>query len=389
MKRKILLCACVAALAFGLYADETTEAFKRLYKIAPSITQKHEILTALVDSSDASAAPFLADVLHELNTTDPSNFDVTQKDAYGKSLRLLCAALGSYRYEAAQDDLMKIASGSGDSLLRSEALIALGRLRSLKHIEGIVMMLESLNLKPTADVQYGEQLAYGCIMALAKMRDIRGWSATFFASNGWYGGRIKQVAAVSLPSIVDDPSPAVLAIIENEAMALRILAMKYEMESKAEKDNKLKACRLALKKGIDSRSAQASDIAAAKTLRKAAIENLVNLADSSAEAVDLYRAAWTTADLDEKLLLLAAFGANKGDAAAAALNEIIMDYNMKRLSEVSSEELERLAKAAIQNAGLTKNQKVLVGLATISANAKWSSGVLKAAEDARKAIQGK
>ncbi len=387
--RKLALCVVLGLAALGLYANENVEAFKRLYLAAPSIVQKYEIMSVLVELSDASSASVLGEALAELNRMDASKFSVTERDAYFKILRLLCAAVGLYRNAESQDDLLKIALSEYEPNLRAEALIALGRLRALKHVEQIVKLLNSTNMASTADPIFGETLAYGCVMALVKMRDIRGWPSVFEASNSWYTGRIKQAAVAALPAMVDDPTPAARSVIESDTMQKRMLALKFVVESKAPAESKINVCRLALKKGIETRSPLNADKSAATTLRRIATESLISLADGKAETVELYKSAYLTADLDERLLLLAAYGANKSDAAALALNEIIFDFNLTRLSDLTSSDVDRLIKAAIQNAGATKNDKVLPSLMAVNANQKWSGSVLKAADDARKQIQAR
>lgn len=389
MKRRILTAACVLLLAAGLGADELTDIYKKLYEVSPSIIQKWELMQSLVDSGSAADAPYYAETLAELNSLDTARFKLAEKEAYEKILRLLCAKLGEYAHRESQDELIKIAAGSGSAVLRSDALVALGKVGGVKHIEIVVRMLEELSIKSVPDKIYGEQLAYGCIMALSKFKDIRGWSPVFDASNGWYSGRIKQLAAAALPSIVDDPTEAAKQAIEDDAIEVKRFALKYAMESKASQANKVSTALLGLKKGIETRSVYLSQMREPGLLRKAAMEYLIELGDSGSESVALCRQAWNPADRDEKLLIMSVYGANASDAAGEALADIITTYNLKRLSEVTSNEEELLMKAAIQNAGKAKNQKAFASLVAVSANSKWSPGVLQEAKLAQDAIKAK
>jgi hypothetical protein len=118
------------------------------------------------------------------------------------------------------------------------------------------------------------------------------------------------------------------------------------------------------------------------------MQDLVGLQDGGLEAVDVCKGQWSVAGLDEKLLILTLYGANKRNEAAVELNSVILDYNRQRADAQTNNELERLAKAAIQNAGKALNPKALPGLKAVRENSRWSVGVLLAAEEALKAILG-
>lgn len=389
MKRRFVITACFFALFNVAFADELTNIYKQLFDASPSMIQKAEIMQSMADSGSAADAPYYGELLQRMNSTDTSLFKLAEREAYDKIVRLLCQKLGEYARKESADDLIKIGAGADTALLRAEALIALGKVGGVQHVEIVARMLADLNIKSIPDRVYGEQLAYGLILCLSKFNDIRGWKPVFNASKGWYSNRIRLLASNALPSMVDDPTEAVKDIINLEDIESKRLALGYELGSKASAANKIAMCVLGLQKGVETRSADPSQRNQPLLLRKLAIENLVKLGDGGQEAVDLCRQAYVPAGIDEKLLIMALYGANKSDAAALALGDIITDSNTRRMSEVSDSTSELITKAAIQNAGKTKNQKALPSLIGISANSKWSPGILQEAKLAQDAIKAK
>jgi hypothetical protein len=389
MKRRLAIAACFLSLVGVIFAEDLSSIYKRLYDSSPSIIQKAELMQYITDSGSAADAPYYAEILIKLNSTDTARFSLSEKDAHEKTVRLMCQKLGEYAYTESQDELIKLARGSGSAIMRADALIALGKVGGVKYIEIVAKMLNDLNMKSISDRIYGEQLAYGLIIALSKFKDIRGWKPAFAASTGWYSGRIKQLASAALPSIAEDPTEAVKDIIELEDPDSKRLALGYELDSKASDANKIAMCVLGLKKGVESRSTDMSIKAQPILLRKLAMENLIKLKDTGIEAVALCRIAYNTAEMDEKLLILSLYGTNKSDAAALAMASILNDHNTKRMTDVSSASIDQIMIATLVNAGLTKNEKLYDSVVTVSINNLWSPSVIQAAKKAMVAIKAK
>ena len=138
------------------------------------------------------------------------------QDLYGRTVRILAQALGDYKYADAAPVLWDAAQQVPDALARAEAIMALGKMRALDYVERIALKLRDLNLQPTQDRDAGEKLAYGCIVALDKFKDARGFSPVFFATDAWYSLRVRQEAAKALPGIADDPTDPIKDIIGAE-----------------------------------------------------------------------------------------------------------------------------------------------------------------------------
>lgn len=370
------------------FADETAQVYQRLYSKAKTFNQKIAAMNSLLELNDPATAPTLADALKELIKVDRASLSVQNQDSYDRLVRIVSAGLGAYRYVDAQDDLMLIGQSKSGAVVRAEALLSLGKMKSTKYAETIALMLRDLNFKPTDNVDEGEILAYGCIQSLESMRDPIGWSPVFIASQAWYSQRVKKAAEDALPNIMEDPTDIVNQVLQADLTSSKIAALKYEIASKAPNDKKIASALAAFSVGNKSRTDKNIDKAALKTLRINAMKGLISLNDKGADSTAQCITAWEVADVDEKLTILATLGANGSDTAAGALSDIINDYNNQKDSGLVYDELDRLAKAAIQNAGLTKNKKVEMSLLSVKANNKWSGSVLQAAADALKNIRG-
>jgi hypothetical protein len=91
-------------------------------------------------------------------------------------------------------------------------------------------------------------------------------------------------------------------------------------------------------------------------------------------------------DDEERLLGLSALGANGEDPAAEALRDIILKLNAEQRSGVSDETRNRMAKAAIENAAISRNRLLKPALMSVAANDRWSGGIILAAQNAMKEI---
>jgi hypothetical protein len=370
-------------------ADESFAVYQRLFQKATTLKQKYSIMMSLTEMNDPQTASVMADAVRSAMLVDRARLSAQDRDYFDKVLRLSIAGLGTYKALDMQDQLMTIAVSDGDVLVRAEALIALGRMRALKHVERMSLLLKDLNLGAGDDKDGMEKLAGGAIVGLGKMGDIRGWEQVFFASQGWYSRRVKQSAEESLLSMVDDPTEAVKKIIDAEPPPLKLAALDYETASKAPAAKKSEVAVLAFKEGAGNAGQTAQDKTAYKYLRQTAMEQLIANGYKDGAIVEDFHAAWAVADQDERLLIMAALGANGSDRAADELSAIITAYNLQREQDAVKEETDRMAKAALQNAAKTGNQRVLAAVVSVTMNDKWSGGVLLAANEAQKALKGK
>jgi hypothetical protein len=393
MKRLILAPLAFALMtalgAPSLFGSELTEVYRQIYLESVSLREKYNAAQELIALDDRSIAPILSEAFAELIRTQNNYKEATEKALYGQTVRLIAGALGEYKYADSASLLWDAVQQVEDPLARSEALIALGRMRAMDYAEKIALMLRNLDFAPTADTDAGEKLAYGCIVALEKLKDVQGFAPVFFATDGWYSQRVRQQALRSLPNITSDPTDPVKELITNEATPRKIKALQLELGSAAPEARKTETATLALSlghlKADANKRAEAKDFG---DLRKLALRGLIGLKAANADAVDPMTTSYANGfDDEERLLALAALGTNATDGAATALRDILMKLNDDIKNGLSDETKVRMAEAAIAGAAATRSPIVRPVLVMIANNNKMSNRLINAAQAALKNLK--
>ena len=386
MKRLIPLLVLLLAGAV-LAADEMTEVYRRIYLESEGLGQKYSAILNLVGLGDRETAPVIAEAFSDLLREQSNYGSPSDRELLSRGLRVTASALGDYKYTEAAPSLWAAVEQAADPLARAEALIALGKVRAAGYAERISLLLRDLNLKPTADIDSGEKMAFAAILALEKLRDGRGFAPVFFATDAWYSQRVRQQAERSLPNIADDPTDPIKAIIASETPERILKALKAEVASKAAPSRKAEAALLALKTGHQKAPRDKAEERVYGELRKLALRALITNKAAGAEPVEPCLASYDRGvDEEERLLGLSALGVNAGDEAAKALSGVILKLNDEQRSGVTSELRNRMAKAAVENAGLTRNKLVRPALVLVASNDTWSGGIILAAKNAAASI---
>jgi hypothetical protein len=388
MKRILIPLAFLVAVLPAAIADETTEIYMTLYRQAETLQQKYAAVVNLVSLNDKTTAPVISSALEELLQNQKSYSGRTEAELYGRTILVLARALGDYKYSPAADFLWDVVQQVPEPLAKAEALMSIGKMRDLGYAERIALLLRDLNFQPSTDRDAGEKVAYGAIIALGKLKDARGFSPVFFAADAWYSQRVRLQAAQALPDIAADPTDPIKEIIGAEPEPDRkTRALKAEDASKAPPERKVEAALLALSLGHLKSPRDPAEARAFAGLRKLALRMLIVNKAAGADSVDGCLSSFSKGyDDEEKLLGLSALGSNGSDPAATALRDLILKMNQDQRSGLSGESRVRMAKAAMENAGVSKNKILKPALLAVSMNDSWSSGVLLAAQAALKAM---
>jgi len=353
----ILICALGLMVAGTVLADETIEVWSRLYRTSTSLSEEFTIMQNVVQLNDHASVPLMVEALQKLLIDESTIKGATDRDTYRQYLTLLLDALGSFKATEAAPFAYQVVQTGDDPLVKAEALIALGKMRATDYVEPIVVLLNGLNLGPGASPENNEKLAYGCIIALAKMRDIRGYAPVFYSSVGWYSKRIKALAETSLADLADDPTDALISVIHSDNFSLRIRALAFEAKSKAAADRKATVALAALGEGHRTQSNDVQQNGLLSQLRTDAMTLLVQTGSKDPDAVDLLkRSAEQGLDINEKVIAVYALGTNGTDPATKALSTLLMALNdQERVGKVSGDN-DRLAMATVKALGATKNK---------------------------------
>jgi hypothetical protein len=383
----ISMVAAIAAATVPAFADETARVYGRILADAETIQQKYTAATSAVSIDDPELAPYISDALDWALAARSSVKPGPERETYERLTRVLLKKLGDARYVNAAASVMRAVDDSPDPLTKAEALIALGSMRAVEYAQRVSLLLRDLNNQPTADRDYGEKVAYGCVLSLERMRSPLGFAPLFFASEGWYSKRVRDQAERSLAFILEDPSDAVGAIIATETPPRMIRALDLEFRSTAPASGKARVAALALARGIDLNPRNRTEQNQLSELRVKAMNFLAAVGPGDGSVSPSLAEAYRVGSPDERLVALKALGAERSPASAIALRDIIVDMNSAQSAGLVDETRTVLMRAALQAAAVNAGKELAPAIQVVLINAGWSSGVVSLASAAQKALQ--
>jgi len=385
--KRIILAGLLSLITSFIFASEELDIYTWLYHGSANATERIGVLRNVVEAKLDGAGELYAEALAQLILEQPRMRTSAEKEAADSLARLLATLLGENKYTAAANDLWRTVEIFDNPLVKADALIALGRIRSEAHLELIVRLLEDLNLNPAADREKGEKIAYGAIQSLEKYRNIAGYSPVFFAASAWYSRRVKDQAVATLPYIVDDPSDAISSIIKSGTYEIKLLGLQKENESKASAAAKSGVAQLGLDEAWKSVTNDVKERVTLSRIRKLSIEMLVRYGSSTPEAVPLLERCYKEGiDMEEKLGAVTALSMNKNEAAAQALSSFLLLMNAKRRANDITQEDERIVRALIPALGTQGSTKGRIALQQVELT-DWTNAVKVLAAEALKKLR--
>jgi len=383
----LALVIALATVSNSALADESVRVYGIILAEAETVDQKYAAATSAAALNDPAIAPYLADALDWALGARSAIKAGPERETYERLTRVLLKGLGEAKYSNAADSAMRAVDDSPDPLTRAEALIALGSMRAVEFAERIALLLRDLNNQPTEDRDAGEKLAYGCVIALEKMRSPVGFSPLFFASEGWYSKRVRDQAEQSVTILLDDPSDAISALFPVESPPRLIRALELELRSTAPAEGKTRIAALALARGISYSPRNRTEQNQLAELRIKAMNFLATSGPGNGSTTVNIAEAYRIGSYDERLVALKALGYEKTSTSALALRDIILEIDSAQRAGLVDETRNALMRSALQNAAINANKELAPAIQTVLINAGWSSGVLTLASAAQKALQ--
>ncbi len=379
----LLIIFVFSGLAFG---DEVTEVWSRLYEKAISYQQKYDIMLNIVELQNRDIIPTLVKALGELTEI----VNVNKKDAeIVKKLKILTIRkLGDLKAAQASDLIFDVVRNTKDPFVKSEALIALGKIGAKKYTEHIAVMLKNLTLyRGAEDIQGQDAIAYGCIYALERFRDPRGYLPVFLAANGGYSRYVKDAAKKALVNMVDDPSDILEGIVKYESsIKLKIAALKAEDNSKAPAENKIRVATGALDVGLTLEPQNVTEATYLRDLRIYAMRMILKYKIKDDNAVPLLeRVLYESRDLSEKIYAIRSLSSINTDKSVMALVRYLSYHNDRMESGISPKD-NRLLIELIRGLGATGNPKAYEELLRAKYD-NYPSVIVREAEKALKKIK--
>jgi HEAT repeat protein len=248
-------------------------------------------------------------------------------------------------------------------LVKSEALISLGKLQAKDYLPQIVKVLTDLNRTPTQDRTAGERIAMGAIISLEKFREAsgsNGYLSVFFAATGWYGDRIRTQAMRSLPVIMADPSEPLSSVIRGAGYPYptKLVALQTVESATIANGSKANIALTAYNEGW--RGATTNDPRMRQVLqqlRRLSIDMIRRYGVRNDAVYPLLKRsvedATQATDINEKLVAVETLGTLQADESASILSTQLMLLNAKRQGGNLSGDETRLVRAIIPALGGT------------------------------------
>lgn len=339
MKKFVFILALGLALAGSTaFADEKSAVWERIYRGAINDEMRYAVLLNIRELHDRQLGGLLTEALTDLVSRRIELGTVNEVEAKVRLATGLVQELGELKEAGAADQVYQVYKEvTGHPFLKSEAAMALGKMRATDYVANLARDLTDTNLPPDRDRAAAQEiLAFGLVQALAAMKDGRGYEPVFFASIGWYSPqrKVKETARLMLKSMVDDPSEPLKKIVTSQLPPpARLKALEAEDESSAPDAGKASVALAALDEGVRVIPANIVEGTQWGDLRKKAMTMLVKTKDKTPEAAALYRQQYKTAglarDTSEILSILTLLGVNGTADSLAYLIELMQGFNVR------------------------------------------------------------
>jgi HEAT repeat protein len=359
----------------GLSAELQT--YFDLYEQARTWAEKQGILQDVIGEAPAGAEQFYAAVLRSMLRSYSSVRGPQDLATADSIARTVAEKLGDAKYSAAAGDVNRVVTTVRDSVVRSVAMTALGKMQAKEYLPQVVRILQDMNNQPAAqNRQSSEQLAYGAIVALDYFQDEAGYVPVFFAARGWYDERVKAQARQTLAKISTEPWDLLISVIngssytvENKKEALQAID-----ESSAENSKKSEAANAALAQTWLTASRGSLDRENIKDLRKASVKMLGRYGTEDNSSYDYLERAYSTGDLDEKRLVIEALSTLANSQSVAILSRFLQAMNGRLDDNTLTNSDRAMTQAIITALGKTRNSEARPALSSVL-NHDWTNAI--------------
>ncbi|MFP4179418.1 MAG: PBS lyase [Spirochaetaceae bacterium] len=380
-----------------LAANEVAAVWTRLYDRATSLEQKNRIMMNIVEQDSKDMIPVLTRALEEEVDTLANPMSTTERQRQIELLKMIVKELGSLKAREASHLVWDVVETAEDTILKGEAVFALGKMGARRYGEELALMLRNLNNAgdEVSRQRENETLAYSLVKAFERLKHEAGLEHVFFASQGWYSRRsgVKEAAEKALQVMSDDPSNMLIEVVDtHENYRMKLAALEAGFRSNAPDERKAEIAAAALEKGIRISHENLVEKRELKNLRLTALKQLEELpkpeegnlvSNMGRMLLDYQRRRGY--DEDEVLALLQTMGTYESDEMAEIVSDFLGYLNERR--EFGPVGSLRIPTQTIQTLGNIGSVKGLEELMRVSVSEYWEGSVRREAERARDQIE--
>ena len=372
MTRKTVLISILLLFLLSVLPvfSQSAEVWTRLYRRSVSLEQKEMILQNIVRLNDRATEPVLMEALEELNgNQEKFRGDRALMMKWVDMTDMIVKALGELKTRDSEDLVWFVVNHSSDSsLLKANALIALGNMRATTYAPQIATMLRNLNFNTQQTNKTNAEIeAYGCVTALQKMRDAVGFEPVFYAATGWYSRRTKELALESLKTISEDPTEEVMKIMMDADYKTKKIALAVENDSSAPMENKNRVAVLALEEGLRYQTTDKRELDDLSRLRVDALKTLIaNNSKDDAAVPFLKTIVEQATDTNEIIYSYYTLGVIGSDAAVDVLAEKLTMFNDRQSDGLQADRYQlEYIKQIIKSLGMSGNNRGMGALTEV------------------------
>jgi hypothetical protein len=383
LMKTLILRVFVFFNAFVLFGQTANlDMWAEVYNGESTISGQLVTLQAVAKQGGSDSGPFFAAALSRLLYQYPTIRRPIDSSAADECAMIIARELGAAKYTAAGPDLWKAVETFTNPLVRSEAVIALGKAGATDYLPHVVQLLTSLNARIPSEQEVqirDSRVAYGAILSLENYKDISGYLPVFFASTGWYDSRIRSQAAISLPAITSDPTEPLLQVLRSPGYpySTKYLALQSQEASRASESSKARVAAAALAEGWRAATTDVHQRNELAQMRKLAVDMIrrYGMGDDNTVYTNLGRCYREGIDINEKLDAVQALSAIATNQAAFLLNSFIIALHQRRQSNSLTREDDQLIRALIVALGATKRSVGKPSLTMVQQSPAWASAI--------------
>ncbi|MDR2398177.1 MAG: hypothetical protein LBD74_05380 [Spirochaetaceae bacterium] len=387
MKRFSLL-FLVNFIALTAFAEEALDFYTNELNNALTVVDQLSILRTVRNAELEDSASFYATALKRLLQVYPNIREVREVHAADECMRLIAEQLSEAQYTEAGQDLWRAVQVFRNPVVRSDALIALGKVGATDLLPQVVQTLLDTNAEPSINRVSGERIAYGAILALESYQDPTGYLPVYFAAHGWYSQWVRTQAETSLPLIAEDPSEALLAVIHGPGYAYtyKYLALRSLEASEVSEESKAQAALAALYEGWRGSTNAPQQIRDLVSMRKLAMDMIARYGIEDETVYRLLERSYMKGiDDEERIAAIRALSKLGTEEAAGLLSSFISLINNSLQRGILTQRDERMLRVLLPSLGATGQsvgEPVLQQVLALN----WSQGIHTHAQEALDSI---
>jgi hypothetical protein len=224
--KRLLTFLALSLMSVQIFAQSAElELYSSLYDSTETVVGQLVYIRNIADGNYSGADEFYAKALNRLVMQYPSLTARAELDAADSAALILASKLGEAQYSAAASNLWQTVNYFSNSLVKAEALRALGQTGNTAFLPQVIRLLESINIQPQSDRDMRERYentASGAIVALEYYGDSSGYLPVFFAYTGWYTQRVRNLAFGAMSHIMVNPTEPLLEVIGGSGYAFEV-----------------------------------------------------------------------------------------------------------------------------------------------------------------------